>query len=53
MNKQDVRLETEKTLEYCSYETEEGSTHKDGKKETDWKNDLKNIESTGPGCGLE
>ena len=53
MNKQDVRLETEKTLEYCSYETEEGSIHKDGKKETDWKNDLTNIESTGPGCGLE
>lgn len=53
MNKQDVRLETEKILEYCSYETEEGSIHKDGKKETDWKNDLKNIESTGPGCGLE
>ena len=53
MNKQDVRLETEKTLEYCSYGTEEGSIQKDGKKETDWKNDFKNIESTGPGCGLE
>lgn len=47
-----VRFETEKILEYCSYETEEGSIHKDGK-ETDWKNDFKNIESTGPGCGLE
>ena len=49
MNKQGVILETERTLEYCSYGTEEGSIHKDGKKETDWKNDFKNTESTAVG----
>ena len=49
MNKPGVILETERTLEYCSCGTEEGSIHKDGKKETDWKNDFKNTESTAVG----
>lgn len=39
MNKRDVRLEAERALEYYFYGTEKGSSHRDGKKETVWKND--------------
>lgn len=40
VNKRDERLEAERALEYCFYGTEKGSSHRDGKKQTVWKNDF-------------